>query len=586
MVERIVAGYAVLGTLWVIGAKILSSMFFPSSLTNPNFWLLQGALFLLLTSPILYAVLKRKERMMEEEVNRFAISRTVLEKLSALVYLKDRQGCYLYVNPAFEKTFQVNSDQWKKKTAVDLFPGSFGEKNLENDLEIVRSGRSAQFEEQAVDSQGEVHHYLSAKFPLFAGKGELVGVGGISYDITDQKRTEEELRMSEERLRLLLAIRSMDEKSLKEVADAVLEAATKLTDSPIGYLALLDEGEKVLTMHAWSSQAMDSCAVPEPTRIFPLESTGLWGEAVRQRKPIITNDYAASNSLKRGLPEGHIPLTRHMNVPLFDGERIVALLGVGNKKRDYLDIDIIHLELLLGEMMVVTRSSQGKENLRLALREKELLLRELHHRVKNNLQVVSSLLNLQASRIESKEVKSLFNTARNRITAMSLLQEQLYRSQDFSGVKLKEYVQTLMSFLFRSYLKGEHGVVLQLDVSETTVTLEEAMPLGLILNEVVSNSLVHALKGRSEGRIAVRIEECGEELRMEVEDDGVGLDPSFDKNASEGLGLQLVSSLAGQLLGSFEFLNPGSGPGTLFTLSYPRPMFLKTKVTKEPQGAV
>lgn len=586
MVERIVAGYAVLGTLWVIGAKILSSMFFPSSLTNPNFWLLQGALFLLLTSPILYAVLKRKERMMEEEVNRFAISRTVLEKLSALVYLKDRQGCYLYVNPAFEKTFQVNSDQWKKKTVADLFPGSFGEKNLENDLEIVRSGRSAQFEEQAVDSQGEVHHYLSAKFPLFAGKGELVGVGGISYDITDQKRTEEELRMSEERLRLLLAIRSMDEKSLKEVADAVLEAATKLTDSPIGYLALLDEGEKVLTMHAWSSQAMDSCAVPEPTRIFPLESTGLWGEAVRQRKPIITNDYAASNSLKRGLPEGHIPLTRHMNVPLFDGERIVALLGVGNKKRDYLDIDIIHLELLLGEMMVVTRSSQGKENLRLALREKELLLRELHHRVKNNLQVVSSLLNLQASRIESKEVKSLFNTARNRITAMSLLQEQLYRSQDFSGVKLKEYVQTLMSFLFRSYLKGEHGVVLQLDVSETTVTLEEAMPLGLILNEVVSNSLVHALKGRSEGRIAVRIEECGEELRMEVEDDGVGLDPSFDKNASEGLGLQLVSSLAGQLLGSFEFLNPGSGPGTLFTLSYPRPMFLKTKVTKEPQGAV
>ena len=586
MVERIVAGYAVLGTLWVIGAKILSSVFFPSSLTNPNFWLLQGALFLLLTSPILYAVLKRKERMMDEEVNRFAISRTVLENLNALVYLKDRQGCYLYVNPAFEKIFQVTSDQWKKKTVADLFPGSFGEKNLENDLEIVRSGRSAQFEEQAVDSQGEVHHYLSAKFPLFAGKGELVGVGGISYDITDQKRTEEELRMREERLRLLLAIRSMDEKSLKEVADAVLEAATKLTDSPIGYLALLDEGEKVLTMHAWSSQAMDSCAVPEPTRVFPLESTGLWGEAVRQRRPIITNDYAASNSLKRGLPEGHIPLTRHMNVPLFDGERIVALLGVGNKKRDYLDIDIIHLELLLGEMMVVTRSSQGKENLRLALREKELLLRELHHRVKNNLQVVSSLLNLQASRIESKEVKSLFNTARNRITAMSLLQEQLYRSQDFSGVKLKEYVQTLMSFLFRSYLKGEHGVVLQLDVSETTVTLEEAMPLGLILNEVVSNSLVHALKGRSEGRIAVRIEECGEELRMEVEDDGVGLDPSFDKNASEGLGLQLVSSLAGQLLGSFEFLKPGSGPGTLFTLSYPRPMFLKTKVTKEPQGAV
>lgn len=584
MVERIVAGYVVLGTLWVLGAKFLSSLFFPSSLSNPNFWLLQGALFLLVTSPVLYAVLKRNERMMDEGVKRFAISRTVLEKLSALVYLKDREGRYLYVNPAFEKTFQLTSAQWKKRTALDLFPGPFGEAHQKNDLEILQSVRSAEFQEQAVDSQGEARNYHSVKFPLFGRKRELVGVGGISYDISEQKRTEEELRMREERLRLLLAIRSMEEKSLKEIADAVLEAATRLTDSPIGYLAFLDEREKVLTMHAWSSQAMADCAVPEPTKVFPLESTGLWGEAVRQRKPIITNDYGATNPLKRGLPEGHIPLTRHMNVPLFDGERIVALLGVGNKRRDYLGIDIIHLELLLGEMMVVIRSAKGKENLRLALREKELLLRELHHRVKNNLQVVSSLLNLQASRIESKEVKSLFNTARNRITAMSLLQEQLYRSEDFSGVKLKEYVQTLMSFLFRSYLKGEHGVILQVDVSETTVTLEEAMPLGLILNEVVSNSLVHALKGRPEGRIAVRIEECGEELRLEVEDDGVGMGPSFDSEISEGLGLQLVSSLAGQLLGSFEFQKPDSGPGTLFSLNYPRPMFLKTKVTKEPQG--
>ena len=98
---------------------------------------------------------------MDEGVKRFAISRTVLEKLSALVYLKDREGRYLYVNPAFEKTFQLTSAQWKKRTALDLFPGPFGEAHQKNDLEILQSVRSAEFQEQAVDSQGEARNYHS-----------------------------------------------------------------------------------------------------------------------------------------------------------------------------------------------------------------------------------------------------------------------------------------------------------------------------------------------------------------------------------------------------------------------------------------
>jgi PAS domain S-box-containing protein len=161
---------------------------------------------------------------------------------------------------------------------------------------------------------------------------------------------EEELRLDESRLEAVWQISQMTRVTVKEITDFALEEGVRLTKSKIGYLAFLNEDETVLTMQAWSKTAMEQCAVADQPLVYPLETTGLWGEAVRQRQPIITNDYAAPNPHKKGYPEGHVEIRRHLNIPVFDGDRIVAVAGVGNKDDDYDESDVRQLTLLMNGM--------------------------------------------------------------------------------------------------------------------------------------------------------------------------------------------------------------------------------------------
>ena len=193
----------------------------------------------------------------------------------------------------------------------------------------------------------------------------------IVRDITERKRAEEalqrgprrtgpavvaETRLNEARLEAVLQLSHMTEASLQEITDFALEQAVALTKSKIGYLAFMNEDETVLTMHSWSKEAMAECAISDKPLVYPLETTGLWGEAARQRKPIVTNDYAAPNPLKKGLPEGHVELRRHMNVPILDGGHIVIVAGVGNKDEDYDESDVRQLTLLMeGMWMLIQR---------------------------------------------------------------------------------------------------------------------------------------------------------------------------------------------------------------------------------------
>jgi PAS domain S-box-containing protein len=174
---------------------------------------------------------------------------------------------------------------------------------------------------------------------------------------------EEALRLDESRLEAVWQLSQMTKATLKEITDFALEEGVRLTKSRIGYLAFMNEDETVLTMQAWSKIAMEQCAISDKPIDYPLETTGLWGEAVRQRRPIITNDYAAPNPYKQGYPEGHVEMRRHLNIPVFDGDRIVAVAGVGNKDEDYEESDIRQLTLLMNGMWWQLKRQRAEEEL-------------------------------------------------------------------------------------------------------------------------------------------------------------------------------------------------------------------------------
>ena len=174
---------------------------------------------------------------------------------------------------------------------------------------------------------------------------------------------EEALRLDESRLEAVWQLSRMTGASLQEITDFALEEAVRLTKSQIGYLAFMNEEETVLTMQAWSKTAMGECAVSDKPLIYPLETTGLWGEAVRQRRPIITNDYAAPSPYKKGYPAGHVDIRRHLNIPVFDGDHIVAVAGVGNKEDDYDEADVRQLTLLMNGMWWQIKRQREEEAL-------------------------------------------------------------------------------------------------------------------------------------------------------------------------------------------------------------------------------
>jgi PAS domain S-box-containing protein len=193
----------------------------------------------------------------------------------------------------------------------------------------------------------------------------------------------------------------------------------------------------------------------------------------------------------------------------------------------------------------ITDRKQAVEAIETSLREKEILLREIYHRTKNNLQVVCSLLNLQSARFSDPHLLGAFEDTGNRIRSMALLQEKLYQSKDLSHLDLKDYVKDIVNNLLINFQTGYGKISLHLDLQSVIVNIDTAMPCGLLINELVSNALKYAFPGGRHGTISIFLsstEDSGIELR--VADDGVGLPPELDVWNTDSLGLKLVLNLA------------------------------------------
>jgi two-component sensor histidine kinase len=212
-----------------------------------------------------------------------------------------------------------------------------------------------------------------------------------------------------------------------------------------------------------------------------------------------------------------------------------------------------------------TEIEQRVEQIRASLREKETLLKEIHHRVKNNLQVISSLLSLQSDKLADTTTRKLFHDARDRVRSMALVHEKLYNSHDLARVELGEYTQSLMSDLMQAHAALASKVRLRIEQDAVFVPVDVAIPCGLILNELATNALKHAFGERDEGEIAIETKRLDDgRIRVVFSDDGRGLPPELDWRSADTLGLRLIRMLAEQLGGTSELCN---GQGTRFELT-------------------
>jgi PAS domain S-box-containing protein len=211
-----------------------------------------------------------------------------------------------------------------------------------------------------------------------------------------------------------------------------------------------------------------------------------------------------------------------------------------------------------GREVDITERKRAEEQIKASLQEKDVLLREIHYRVKNNMQIISSLLNLQAGQIKDKEAIKIIKDSQSRIRSIALVHEELYRSQDFSRINFSDYVQSLAVHLFQFNQVNSNIIQLRMNLEDVFLNIQTAIPCGLILNELIMNSLMHAFPEGKSGEIMVELNPLeGHTFQIIVKDNGVGMPKDLDIRHTTTLGLQIVAMLVKQLEGSMEAQREG-----------------------------
>ncbi len=366
----------------------------------------------------------------------------------------------------------------------------------------------------------------------------------------------------------------------------VAQILEKRLDFDRGMILLADNERTALTFRAGFGYTDEQLSTLRTTsfRLRP-GSKGIMVVCFEDRKPFLINDI---DEIKYDLSSRSLEFAEEMGVksficcPIICVDDAIGVLAVDNvkTKRTLLQSDIDLLLALSPEIGISIQNAmvtdmkerqfnallEGEEKIRASLKEKEVLLKEIHHRVKNNLQIVSSLLYMQAAKTEHPGAVSALKESRARIKSMALIHERLYQSPNLASVDMGAYTRNLVSDLQHAYRTEEHSVRLAVKIDDIPLGITEAIPCGLIINELVSNALKHAFRKGKEGEITIQLQERDRNrFVLTVSDSGTGFPENIDPRNSPSLGLTLVNSLVEQLDGTIELDRRG---GTTFTITF------------------
>ncbi|MCF8039312.1 MAG: PAS domain S-box protein [Desulfohalobiaceae bacterium] len=531
-----------------------------------------------------------KERMeqdyrmlFQEMIDGFALHEIVTDEKGNPVDYR-----FLAVNPAFELLTGFKAEALIGKTALEIMPAIEPEW-IEKYGHVALTGEPATFEgySQVIGRFFYVRAFSPVKHQFAC----------IFMDITLRKRVERENRINRLRLEIVHHLAGMPEATEQEVFDYVLERMLELSDSPIGFLGFLTPDEQVMQIHAWSDQAMAQCGVQDHPLTFPIAEAGIWGEPVRTRKPCIINAYTEDHPAKKGCPEGHVHISRFMGVPVFDGERLVALAAVGNKEALYEDIDARQMMLLLENCWdQIRRRRYEREKLAL---EKQLqqaqkmeaigtLAGGIAHDFNNILYPLMGFTELLKedvsadSPLHSHIDEILQASMRARDLVKQILAFSRQGEQEYKPIRLQPILKEALKLL-RASLPAK--IDIQQDIqADCGLVVADPTQIHQILMNLATNAY-QAMEARG-GRLMVGLEQIrmepdpklqpdfapGVYVRLSVEDTGSGIEqhvldkifePYFttkETGKGTGLGLSVVQGIVKKSNGDIQITStPGQG---------------------------
>jgi len=461
---------------------------------------------------------KNVEKALKMEKVKFM---TLAENAPFGMVLIYKDGTYKYINPKFKEIFGYdledipNEKEWSKKA----FPSPKYRKRViktwVDDFKDAKPGEKQPRIFNVTCKNGEIK---TIKFITgFMETGEyLMSV----EDITQQKKAENSLKKSENMYKTLFEDRGISTIIIEE--DTTVSLINKEFESLSGYTKEEIEGKRSWTEFAAEDDREKMKEYHRLRRIDPNSAPKTYDARLIDKK----------GKIKEVI----------INATLIPGtdKSLVSILDNTDRKKS---------------------EKQIKES----LKEKELLLREIHHRVKNNLQIISSLLSLQSKYIDDKEMNDIFDECMNRVKSISYLHEGLYQSKNLTKINIDEYIRRLTTDLIYSYGFDKKPLKLNIKIEDISLNIETATPLGLIISEIVSNSLKHAFPDEKDGELNIELYSKDDQFILIVSDNGEGFPEDLDFRNTESLGMQLVNSLVEQLDGTIEL---DKSQGTKFIITF------------------
>ncbi len=463
---------------------------------------------------------KAAERLLEMK----SLLNAIFEGANDSLYAKDAEGHFIMINEAGARNAGKTADEMIGKTDYDIYPPGDAQRFREFDRRVMKWETPLTMEE-SVTVNGEERVLLSTKSPLMDENGAIRGIVGIGRDITELKRYQSALQKSEEKFHLLFE------------------------NAPDIYLSISRNGH-INSINAFGAERLG------------YDKHELTGKHVSL---IVHPD-------DRETVLGSMENIFHYDIDEYEMEfREIRSEGseIWIQGRSRLVHDEHSNEKELFAMCRdISFQKQAQEQIARSLEEKEVLLREVHHRVKNNMQVISSLLVLQSDRIDDPQYREMFQESINRIKAMAFIHDALYRSENFTRIGFRNYIASITENIANMYLDKSGTIAIHIDVEESAaLTIDTAIPCSLIVNELVTNSFKYGFPDDRQGSITISMHEIGDGMiELTVADDGAGIDSTLDWENTESLGLKLVNLLGrGQLGGTVELLE---GNGTCFRITF------------------